>query len=271
MDLEVLVATMGQTDLSIVEKMNLSHNAVIANQCGRWGYEERRGDSGLIRMISTDTVGVGINRNLALQVAKADILLFADDDMAYYDGALQGVLDAFEALPDADMIFFGLDMTRNGEIFERRRHKVKRLHIWNSLRFGAARMAIRREAVEKMNLSFSTLFGGGCRYCSGEDTLFIVNALRAGLHVYSHSHVLGTCRKDQSSWFSGYNEKYFHDWGALIACAFPKSKWCLKWYFAWKLCKKSKVPIKTVLKWINTGIRSFKNLRVYEGEPGGSE
>lgn len=266
MDLEVLVATVQQKDLSLVERMNLTRNAVIANQCGRWDYEEIQRESGNVRMLSTDTKGVGINRNLALQLAQADILLFADDDLVYYDGALQGVVDAFRQNPDADIIFFGLDMTRNGEIFERRRHKIKRLHTWNSLRFGAARMAIRRDAVLKARLSFSTLFGGGCPYCSGEDTLFILDALRSGLHLYSHSHVLGQCAKDSSSWFSGYDEKYFYDRGAVVACAFPKMKHLMKWYFAWKASKKAKTPLKTVIRLMNLGIRGFKKLAVYGAE-----
>ena len=266
MDLEVLVATMQQADLSLVERMNLYQNAVIANQCGQWSYAESQSESYRIRMLSSNTKGVGINRNLALQLAEADILLFADDDVTYYDGTLQGVIDAFRELPDADVIFFGIDMTRNGEIFDRRRNRVKRLHIWNALRYGAARMAVRRDAVKKKRLSFSTLFGGGCRYCSGEDTLFIVDAIRSGLRVYSHSYVLGSCAKDSSSWFSGYNEKYFYDWGALLACAFPKMKWLVKWHFALKLSKKSNVPLKKVVKQMNLGIRGFRSLKVYGAE-----
>lgn len=266
MKLEVLVATMRQTDFSLAEKMNLCQNAVIANQCGQWGYDEHQKDGCRIRMVSSDTKGVGINRNLAIQLAEADILLFGDDDVTYYDGTLQGVVDAFRELPDADVIFFGLDYTRNGEIFERRRNPVKRLHLWNCLRFGAARMAIRREAVKKKRLAFSTLFGGGCPYSSGEDTLFITDAVRAGLRVYSHSYVLGKCAKDSSSWFSGFHDKYFYDWGALLACAFPKSKQLMKWYFAWKLSKKSKVPLKKVVKLMKQGIRGFRDLRVYDAE-----
>ena len=157
MDLEVLVATMQQADLSLVERMNLYQNAVIANQCGQWSYAESQSESYRIRMLSSNTKGVGINRNLALQLAEADILLFADDDIVYYDSDLQPVIDAFNQLPDADVIFFAIDMTRNGEVFDRRRHGCRRLHLWNSLRYGACRMAIRREAVVKHRLSFSTL------------------------------------------------------------------------------------------------------------------
>ena len=39
MELEVLVATMNREDFSLVEEMNLRRDAVIANQCGRWGGE----------------------------------------------------------------------------------------------------------------------------------------------------------------------------------------------------------------------------------------
>lgn len=262
MELEVLVATMHQTDLSLAEKMNLWGAAVIANQCDRWAYNETA--DGRVRMISTETRGVGINRNLALQLAKGDILLFADDDLVYYDDALDGVVEAFREFPDADVIFFGLDMTKKGEIYERRRHPKKRLHIWNSLKFGAARMAIRRSALEKARLSFSTLFGGGCIYGSGEDSLLIRDCFRAGLRVYSHAHVLGTCAKDSSSWFQGYDKKYMFDRGAWVASAFPGVKHIIKWYFILRLLSRTKLSPKEVVRLFNEGIRAYQEKRVYQ-------
>lgn len=260
MKLEVLVATMGQSDCSLAEKMNITTGAVLANQCDRWEFTQQ----GDVRMLSTGTRGVGINRNLALQLSKADILLFADDDVSYYEGALEGVVKAFEQLPQADVIFFGLDMTRDGKVFDKRRNKVGRVRIWNGLRYGAARMAVRRSAVMEKRLSFTTLFGGGCKYGSGEDTVFIADCLRAGLKVYSHDLVLGTCAKDSSSWFSGYNEKYFYDRGAMVACVFPRMKHVLKWHFARKISKKQGVAMKKVMKYMNMGIRGYKTLKGYE-------
>lgn len=260
MKLEVLVATMDQRDSSLAEKMNLKAHGVLANQCDRWGYEEQNG----IRMLSTVTRGVGVNRNLALQLSKADILLFADDDVCYYDGALEGVIKAFEQLPQADVIFFGLDMTKNGEIFEKRRNKVRQVHIWNALRYGTARMAVRRSAIMEKRISFTTLFGGGCIYGSGEDSVFITDCLRAGLKAWSHDLVLGTCAKDSSSWFSGCNDKYLYDRGALVACMFPRLKHLMKFYFARKVAKKYGVPMKKVLRYMNMGIKGFKAQSPYQ-------
>jgi glycosyltransferase involved in cell wall biosynthesis len=262
MELEVLVATVGQKDLSLAKKMNIDCRAVIANQNGQWDFTQE----GNVRMLSSQTVGVGINRNLALSLAEGDILLFADDDMQYYDGALAGVAEAFRQLPEADVIFFGLDMTRDGQVFDKRRNKTGRVHLWNSLRYGAARMAIRREAVEKHRLAFSTLFGGGCLYSSGEDTLFVRDCFRAGLKVYAHSLVLGTCAKDASSWFTGFNEKYMFDKGAWIACAFPHAKCLMKWYFTRKLIKKTSLSKKEVCRLIKQGIRAYPKREAYPAQ-----
>lgn len=263
-DMEVLVATMGRPDVTFVDKMNLKADAVIGNQCGAWGYTEQQTADGRIRMISTDTQGVGINRNLAIQLSEADILLFADDDIVYYDGALEAVKQAFDELPEADVIFFGIDMTKKGQVFDKRRNKVQRIHLWNALKYGAARMAVRREAILKKRLSFSTLFGGGCMYCSGEDTIFIRDCLKAGLKLYAHSAVLGTCAKDTSTWFSGFNDKYFFDRGAMLACAFPKGKHLLKWYFTIKFWRKSGAKPQMIAKRMNEGIKAFDSLSAYK-------
>ena len=262
--LQVLVATMRQQDLTLPERMNLRADAIIANQHDKSEIVEAQTEYGNIKMITTPTRGVGLNRNIALAAADADVLLFADDDLIYYDNAFEEVKRAFESLPDADVIFFGLDMTREGEIFEKRRHPIKRLRLHNSMRFGAARMAVRREAVLRARLSFSQLFGGGSVYSSGEDSLFIRDCFRAGLRVYSHSAVLGKCAKDSSTWFEGYNEKYIFDKGAWIACAFPRSAWMLKWYFIRRIAKRAGLGFWRTAKIFNRGIKAYASLDTYQ-------
>ena len=53
--LQVLVAAMDQTDLSLVTKMNLACSAIIANQTDHFGYDCENTDAGKVVMISTDT------------------------------------------------------------------------------------------------------------------------------------------------------------------------------------------------------------------------
>ena len=265
MELEVLVAAMKQNDTSLHEQMNLKCNTLIANQCSENSVKKENFDGYTVKLISTNTRGVGKNRNTALDHCTGDILLFADDDIVYYDSDLHGVTEAFVKHPDADIIFFGLDYTRDSEVFDRRRCKDERIYLRNALKFGTARTAVRRSAVMEKGIRFSEYFGGGAIYSSGEDSLFIRDCFKVGMTAYSDPYVLGRCAKDSSSWFTGFNEKYLFDKGAWLAAAFPKAKHLIKWYFIYKFSKKAKCSFGKTRKLINNGIRAYSMLETYKG------
>lgn len=263
MKLQVLAATMYQTDLSLVRKMNLQCSAILANQADREDTERCAYPFGTVQMITTKTRGVGVNRNLALDAADADYVLFADDDVTYSDGMPQRVLAEFAARPDADVLIFGMDYTKNGAVTERRRPGSRRRHLWNSMRFGAASIAIRLQAVHSCGIRFSTYFGGGCLYGSGEDNLFLKDCFANGLRVYSTNAVLGICRKDGSTWFSGCNEKYFYDKGALMAYLFPHVRHLAALYFAIRVKKQTDIGCLKRIRLMLTGVRGGKRLEPY--------
>jgi len=255
MKLQVLVAAMGQKDLSLAEKMNIRCDVIIANQADR-NETVREGN---VSMITTATCGVGRNRNIALAAATGDYLLFADDDMVYYDGMETKVERAFAENPRADILIFGIDILREGRISEKRHFSgVKRLRVWNSMRYGCVRICIRREAARRAGISFSEHFGGGCPFSAGEDSLFLKHCFDAGLRVFSHPYVLGTCCKDTSSWFVGYNEKYFYDKGVLVRHLFPATAYLVAPYFAIRFKRETKVGVWNRLKLVYAGVRKGK-------------
>ena len=67
----------------------------------------------------------------------------------------------------------------------------------------------------RANVGFSLLFGGGARYSNGEDSLFLHDCLKKGLHIYADTAGLGREVYRESTWFHGYNEKFFADRGVL--------------------------------------------------------
>ena len=258
--LQVLLATMKQTDLSILDRMNVRCGAVVANQADR----EEILTQGRAKMITTATRGVGLNRNIALMAADAEILLFADDDVQYYDGMAEAVIAAFRENPKADVLIFGMDMVKGGQVVEKRHLKKQRLHFWNAMRFGTYRIAIRRSAVLRCNLTFHQQFGGGCPFSAGEDSLFLKACFDSGLKVYAHDYVLGRCCKDSSSWFVGYNEKYFYDKGVLVRCLFPRLYPLMGIYFAVRFKRKTSLGVLRRLKLVYAGIRGGKAMKPYE-------
>ncbi len=262
--LQVLVATMGQSDFSLVDTMQIQCSAVIANQADCEKVEIQQREFGLVKMISTTTRGVGLNRNIALLAATEDILLLADDDMVYYDGMPEAVCAAFAEIPEADVLIFGVDILRDGKISEQRHLPRKKRWLGNSLRFGTYSIAIRRKALLQSNITFHQHFGGGCIYSSGEDSLFLKACFDHKLRVYSHEYVLGTCCKDSSSWFTGYHEKYFYDKGALLRHLFPGCAYLAAVYFALRFKRSTKIPPVKRLKLMWKGIRGAKKLQTYE-------
>ena len=263
MDLQVLVASMNQQDFSLVDEMNIQTDAIIANQTAQNGFDKKVYDFGQVMMISTQTRGVGLNRNVALLASEADILLFSDDDMCYYDGALTGVKKAFSRNPSADVIIFSVDITQNGQIVERRYGRNRRAHIWNTMKFGTYAIAIRRKSLIKANLKFHESFGGGCPFSCGEDSLFIKTCFDRSLKVYTNEYVLGSRSKDSSSWFSGYTKKYVYDKGVLLSFLFPRLKYLLAVYYSYRLKNKASFSFEKTMKLMITGIKNAGNMETY--------
>lgn len=247
-----------------MEKMNLQCDAILANQTGKNFIEEREYPFGTVKMISSDTHGVGYNRNIALDAANADYILFGDDDVTYFDGIPEIIISEFESKPKADILFFGIDYTKNGVVVERRRPGNKRRYIWNSMRFGAAVIAVRLNALRRKNVIFNTNFGGGCIYSAGEDTLFIRECFLKGLRAYSSDTVLGTCRKDTSTWFNGCDEKYFYDKGALMPYLFPHFSYIAALYFAIRVKKPTEIRCSQRIKLMFSGVDGGKKLEPYK-------
>lgn len=250
-DFEVLVATMNQTDTSLIEAMNLKTDAIIANQADNYDYICLNQNSHNYQMITTPYRGVGKNRNIGIFAAKADICLIADDDILYYDDYKEIVLEAFQNIKDADIIIFNIeDCQNNGR---RVNQRIKRLKWYNLLNYGAVRIAFKRKSVIDNGILFSTAFGGGAIYSAGEDSLFLIEAYRKKLHIYTYPKTILKLKESESTWFKGYNEKYFLDKGKFIAAAFPKLKWLLVPIFLLKEFKKSSLGFKICCRNIYKG------------------
>ena len=274
MRLEILVATMYQKDCQLVEKMNLcggnaEYGVILANQADRDEIVEDSIQGTPIKMITTKTKGVGLNRNIALMASTADILLFSDEDVTYYDNFQENVCAAFENNEKADVIIFSMHITKDNQITNTVSVKNRRLYLINSLKYGTYVVAIRRSAFLKSRICFSQLFGGGCKFSCGEDSLFISDCFKNGLNVYGSSFVLGECAKDESTWFSGYHKKFFYDKGVFIACMYPRVKQIMKWYYIFRFIKHTELSLAEIRYQINNGIEGFSTLRLFTDNKNG--
>ena len=259
---EILCATMHQKDFSKIQEMNIHSDVLFANQADRTEFTELELDGHKARMITTDTRGVGVNRNLTLLYAQGDICLFADDDVTYNDDLEKTVLGEFEAHPDADVMIFYLDTTSDRKDISY--PKTQKCRGFYRMPWGAPRIAFRLDSVKRANLWFTTLFGGGCIFPCGEDTLWLSEAREKGLTFYVSEKTIGTVSYEESSWFTGYDEKYYFGQGALYQALRPKSFYLWLCYSVWRTRGEKQISIGEKIKWIRLGRKGYQNTEPYQ-------
>lgn len=261
---EVLCATMHQKDFSKIDAMHIQSDVVFANQADETGYCEIASGEHRARMITTETRGVGINRNLALMYASDEYLLFSDDDLQYVDRYPQIVEEAFSKVPQADCLIFNID-TVGSDIPRRKNAKIKRVRWYNAMNYGAVRIAVRRVSVQRENLMFSRNFGGGTLFSCGEDTLFIMDMLKKKLKIYTYPETIATVDQRESSWFKGFSEKYYYDRGVLFASiSRPFAKLlCLQDLLRHPDYKKNGLSFSAAYALMKEGIRNRRSLRPF--------
>lgn len=261
MKVQVLVAAMDQKDRYLPTKMNIQTDAVVGNQCDFNAIENFLYKDFIITYLNFSERGVGLNRNNALMRADGDILIFADEDEVFNDGYADIVAQAYKQLPDADAIVFNIT-TIGTNVGRREIKKIHRIHLWNALNYGAARLTVRRDAIERENVVFHRQFGGGTMYSSGEDTLFIADLIKRGLKVYVYPANIASVDQTSSTWFEGYTEKYFYDKGALFAALSKKLGWLLCRLILLKNKKelfKGEISYRQGKKLAKSGMEGFKN------------
>lgn len=214
MKLQVLMSAMNRKDHSILNEANIRTEAIIVNQCDHANYEKISHNGKDVLFLSFPERGVGLSRNNALMRSTADIVIFADEDVTYLDDYEETILSEFSKNPKADIILFNIPSTnpkRPGHIIKSK----KRIRKYNCLKYGACKMAVRVDKIKFKNVYFSLLFGGGAKFSSGEDSLFLYECIRKGMKVYTSPRKIGHVSQEGSSWFKGYNDKFFIDKGVF--------------------------------------------------------
>ncbi len=261
---EVLCVTMGQKNFDKIKQMNIDSNVVFANQSDNNSFQKQSlSNNKNAIMVTTNTIGVGKNRNIALTYSSADICIFADDDICYFEGYENIILNEFQKNKDADLIIFAYttnDLNRKPPIIK----KNKRIRVFSKLPYGGCNIAFRRSSLLESGITFNTLFGGGCKYPSGEDSIFLTQCRNYGLKIYTSVHKIGEISFETSTWFNGYDEKYFFGKGAFYQKCRKRTKYLWYFYFAFKTRSFKEIPFWMKIKTMKNGSKCYKKLICYE-------
>lgn len=258
MKIQVLVSAVEQNMAALVEKMNISTPAVVVNQCDSYGYEEMEHNGAKIQCFSMPERGVGLSRNTALLHADAEVCLFSDEDITLTGDYAKEMEKAYREIPDADMILFNVKVSPKRKTYWNT--DIHRVNYRNYGRYPAYSISGKLDSLRRANVGYSLLFGGGAKYSNGEDSLFLRDCLRAGLHIYTHTICIGEEKERESTWFHGYTQKFFHDRGVLYHFLYGKLAKPLAWRFLWvhrqEMCRE--ISVGEAYRLMKDGIREGK-------------
>ncbi|MEG0254913.1 glycosyltransferase family A protein [Vagococcus sp.] len=257
---ELLISTVDCENYEeLLKKINVRTNAIITNQSDKTSYMEYDFNGNRVDIYSLNKKGVGLNRNNCLFFSKDEICVLTDDDMYYVDEYEKLIENAFRENSEADVLIFNLQ-EKNGS-----RYKIKKSFYINKLnytKFGAARIAFKKESILKKRITFSLLFGGGAKHSAGEDTLFLHDCLRSGLVIKAVPITIATLDdSSESTWFKGYNEKLLKDVGACYSEIFKRTFFLRSLYYTLrrrKSYKDNNITFLQCMKLIYQGAKEFR-------------
>lgn len=258
MKIQLLVSAVDKDITALIKQMHIHTDAVIVNQCGRYGYEEIIDSGYKVQAFYMPERGVGLSRNTALLHASGDICVFSDEDIVLSEDYEAQIKKVYEELPDADMVLVNVKVAPSRRTYWN--EDIHRVSYRNYGRYPAYSITAKRDALLRANVHYSLLFGGGAKYSNGEDSLFLKDCLKAGLKIYSHTVCIGEEVERESTWFSGYHEKFFKDRGVLYHHLYGRLALPLSFRFLWvhrgEMCRE--IPLKQAYSWMKDGVHEAK-------------
>ena len=205
--------------------------------------------------------GLSRSRNRALDLASEEICLFGDDDQVYVPDVCARIEDAFARHPQADIITF-MEKTAPGGPWRKPYPGRRRSH--SVLSVGKVRMpeiAFRLSRVKEAGLRLDETFGVGARYVSGDELLFLLDALRSGLKLIFLPELISYHPMNSTAARGATDENVMYSKGALMKRSFGKLAPLAICAFAARKMYQRRTLSPTLLRQMFKGWAHYKNAR----------
>lgn len=212
-NVQLMVSTMNRKDINWFSELHANSDAVVINQCGKTNKTEMVLGSNIVYWIDSDQIGLSKSRNMAIDNSKGKYLVLTDDDLVYIKGYEKKIEEAFLNHSSADIIAFQVEGIERK--FKKYPLKEKKIRYLSSLHISSVEIVIKRESLVKHGIRFQEEFGAGAQYSMGEENIFLFDCLKSGMTIEYVPVVIAKLHTEGSTWFRGFNEKYFYDRGAI--------------------------------------------------------
>ena len=210
MNIEVLVSCMNENAIEIIKRSNLEEvRTLIVDQCNKkrdclTEIDDKH------RVIYTNTRGLSVSRNIAIDNAIGDICIISDNDEVFKKDLCSIVTKTYLMLPDADMVIFRIE-----NINKIRGVSCRRLKKLEMLKVASWMISFKKNSV-KNKVAFDPRLGAGTKNGDGEENKFMLDCYKSGLKIYYAPYEIARLTSEkESTWFHGFDEKYFYNKGMV--------------------------------------------------------
>lgn len=175
MNFQILISTVNSNFLKKIKSIPAKY--ILINQ-----YDDITAITSKNYIYNFNERGLAKSRNHAIKLAEADICLVSDDDLEYKKNIEAIILDAFLKNDDADIITFQVE-TPDGNMYKKYRptpfwHRRKSIMSVSSVE-----IAFKMASVQRVGLKFDENFGLGSKFPTGEEVIFLTDALKKNLNI----------------------------------------------------------------------------------------
>ena len=206
--------------------------------------------------------GLSKSRNRAIVHCNSDIALISDDDVEYLENLEEIIKKTFEENPNADIITFQFLKDEN-TLYKKNYKKEKFWHdIYSLARVSSVEIAFRVDKIKNKNITYDENFGLGSTFPTGEEYIFLADALKNGLKIlYVPIPIL--IHPDESSGGQFLdNPLLIESKGALFYRIFGLKSYFITFIFALKKYKIANITLIQFYKLMLQGIKKYKKLKV---------
>ncbi len=264
MKVQVLMATMNLTakaEIPIGLKQLMKNNVkcTVVNQFS--GHQkEALSDQYGIQIYSFSEKGLSKSRNRNLQYLTEKIGLITDQDIRFKTDFQNIILSAFEASHESDIIVFQME-DEHGKPMKNYKKNSFWMNQRDIMKVSSVEIAIKSKSIIQNKLMFDENFGLGSVFPTGEEAIFLSDALKKGLKVKYFPCPIVIHPKESSGYSYAHNHSLIQAKGAMLYRIFGPKAYVISVVFAIKKFNLSSETLISFTRLMFKGISSYKKLQ----------
>ena len=251
MKIEILLSTCKKESIKDLNlKRKNINNAISVNQFATCYQKEKQGN---YTMYSYNEKGISKSRNRLIKHATGDIEVFTDDDITFiknYDKIIEKAYKKY----DADIIVFNLkkgnDIIGSNKCFAY--NKISIMSVCS------CQITFKRKSIVDNNIFLNEMFGIGSKFISGEENIFLKEALKKKLKII-HVPIVICEHPEEKTTGENLNDEVIISKGAFSYCCYKEIYILILFYFTVFKYKfyKNNYSIKKFIKLFNKGKKLY--------------